>query len=44
MPLVPWPQVTTGYPPAGAGVLGTTMMPVTSTGRPVTVRETYITR
>ena len=33
MPLVPWPQVTTGHPPAGGVPLGTATMPVTGDER-----------
>ena len=44
MPLVPCPQLTTGYPVAGAGVFGTMISPVTSTGAPWTSSDTYITR
>ena len=44
IPFVPWPQVTTGYPPTGAWVFGTITTPVTATGRPSSVSDRYITR
>ncbi len=44
MPFVPCAQLTTGYPSAGAALLGTMIVPVTATGRPSTPSDTYITR
>src|SRR5579863_6657718 len=44
MPLVPWPHVTTGYPPVGVARSGTTTSPVTGTGLSVTDSDRYMTR
>ena len=44
MPSVPCAHVTTGKPPLGAGPFGTTTIPVTGTGLPVWLSETYMTR
>jgi hypothetical protein len=42
--LVPCPQLTTGYPPAGAGVRGTITRPVTATILLRTDSDVYMTR
>ena len=44
MPLVPWAMVRTGRPPAGAGVAGTSAMPVTAIGPPLRSSDRYMIR
>ncbi len=44
MPLVPWAQATTRYPPAGGGMWGTSTVPVTAIGRPWVFSDTYMIR
>ena len=39
MPCVPWAQLITGRPPAGAASVGATMTPETATSDPSTARE-----